>query len=76
MGMYYPTDGSTQDEIARIFQQRVKRGEFVEVGKDRDGSPLYQLAETLAAPLRGLQVLLTADIRTAPLNFTIKPSRS
>ena len=69
MGMNHFPDGNTQDEVARLFNIRVGRGEFVEIGKDKDGSPLYQLAETLHSPLRGLQVLLTTDIRTLPFSF-------
>ena len=62
MGMNHFSHGHTQDdETARIFQQRVKRGEFVEVGKDRDGQPLYMDAHTVHAPLPGLRFLIVAD---------------
>lgn len=47
MGMETFSHGNTQDEIARIFQLRVKAGEFVQVGVDRSGSPLYMEAQTV-----------------------------
>lgn len=44
MGMLHNSGDDTQ--IARTFQERVRRGEFVEVGKDKYGWPLYMEADT------------------------------
>lgn len=47
MGMQHKPGADTQnDEIARIFQIRVRQGEFVEVGKDKSGNPLYMEVQT------------------------------
>lgn len=49
MGMTY--DDCNALKIARIFQERVKVGEFVRVGHDRALNPLYMEAETVAGRL-------------------------
>lgn len=51
MGMAYSHEAQ---DVARIFQIRVSRGEFVQVGVDDQGLPLYIEAESLVKPFEGL----------------------
>lgn len=72
MGMNHnSTRDDSQDEVARLFQIRVRRGEFTQVGVDRFGNPLYTLTESLRSPLKGLYALLVPDFS---LPFTIRPA--
>lgn len=72
MGMNHNSAcGDSQDEVARLFQQRVRRGEFTQVGVDILGDPLYILTESLRSPLKGLYTFLVSDF--SPL-FTIRPA--
>lgn len=72
MGMMSISHGNTQDEVARIFQLRVQAGEFVKVGFDLEGEPLFMNAETARGKLfKGLDVvqsrILNAFVRKGGL---------
>lgn len=55
---------SIQEFQERDFQERVRQGEFIQVGKDKYGWPVYVAAESRTRPFKSA----TADL-SAILHF-------
>lgn len=70
--MNHSTRGDSQDEVARLFEQRVRRGEFVHVGFDKLGQSLYMEAEAFRKPFAWLDAFASRTLHAFLRVFTRK----